>query len=281
MFKNYIKIAFRNIVRHKAYAMLNISGLAIGMACSILILLWVQDELSYDRFHANADQLYRLTCNAGDFKAAVSPSGMAEGLQSEMPEIKSTVRLSKPSTNLFEVGEKKFEEKKVFCVDSNFLQVFSFRLLKGNASTALQRPDGILITEEMSKKYFGKQEALGKIIRKDNSENFVVTGVLADPPANSHLQFDIILPMSYLAKTDWDLQNKTWGNFNFYTYVQLHKSIAGSSQTLLQLCQRIKQAHKAHQKDQKIDSLKNSLEKKKTVLVEQQEKLTATLAILK
>jgi len=253
MFKNYIKIAFRNIVRHKAYAMLNISGLAIGMACSILILLWVQDELSYDRFHANADQLYRLTCNAGDFKAAVSPSGMAEGLQSEMPEIKSTVRLSKPSTNLFEVGEKKFEEKKVFCVDSNFLQVFSFRLLKGNASTALQRPDGILITEEMSKKYFGKQEALGKIIRKDNSENFVVTGVLADPPANSHLQFDIILPMSYLAKTDWDLQNKTWGNFNFYTYVQLHKSIAGSSQTLLQLCQRIKQAHKAHQKDQKID----------------------------
>src|SRR6185503_8381946 len=114
MFKNYFKIALRNILRHKAYSILNISGLAIGMACSILILLWVQNELSYDRFNANADQLYRLTCSAGDFKAAVSPAGMAPGLQAEMPEIKATVRLSKPTTNLFEVGTRKFEEKRGF-----------------------------------------------------------------------------------------------------------------------------------------------------------------------
>src|SRR5436190_23947712 len=107
MFKNYFKIAWRNITRHKAYSALNIAGLAIGMACSILILLWVQNELSYDRFNANADQLYRLTCNAGDFKAAVSPAGMAPGLQSVMPEIKAVVRTSKPSTNLMEVGDKK------------------------------------------------------------------------------------------------------------------------------------------------------------------------------
>ena len=107
-------------------------------------------------------QLYRLTANAGDFKAAVSPAGMAEGLQSEMPEIKTTVRLSKPSTNLFEVGNHKFEEKRVFYADSNFLQVFSFPLIKGNPKTALQQPDGILITEDMAKKYFGKEEGIGQ-----------------------------------------------------------------------------------------------------------------------
>src|SRR6478736_3676094 len=187
MIKNYFKIALRNILRHKAYSILNIAGLAIGMACSILILLWVQNELSYDRFNTNAEQLYRLTCNAGDFKAAVSPAGMAEGLQREMPEIKTTVRLSKPSTNLFQVGERKFEEKRVFFADSNFLQVFSYKLIAGNAATAMQRPDAILITEDMATKYFGKEDALGKIIKKDNNENYTVTGILANVPSNSHL----------------------------------------------------------------------------------------------
>src|SRR5215204_4715759 len=126
MLRNYFKIAFRNIKRHKAFALLNISGLAIGMACSILILLWVQNELSYDRFHSNAEQLYRLTAGAGDFKAAVSPAAMGAGLKSAMPEIESTVRLSKPSTHLFEADNKKLEEKRVFFADSNFLEVFSF-----------------------------------------------------------------------------------------------------------------------------------------------------------
>lgn len=253
MFKNYLKIAFRNIVRHKAFSILNIAGLAIGMACSILILLWVQNELSYDRFHANANQLYRLTASAGDFKAAVSPAGMAEGLQNNLPEIKATVRLSKPSTNLFEVKNQKFEEKRVFFADSNFLQVFSFPLIEGNAKTALQRPDGILITQDMAKKYFGNQNALGKIIRKDNSDNFIVTGVLANVPSNSHLQFDFIVPMSYLAKTNADLQNKTWGNFNFYTYIQLNKNIAASSASLIKLEQKIKEIYIAQNKKLKVD----------------------------
>ena len=125
MIKNYFKIAFRNIVRHKAFSILNIAGLSIGMACSIIILLWVQNELSYDRFNVNAKEIYRLTDNVEDFKTAVTPAGVAAGLQSEIPEIKSTVRVSKPSTNLLEAGTKKFEEKNIFYVDSNFLQVFS------------------------------------------------------------------------------------------------------------------------------------------------------------
>ena len=110
MLKNYFKIAWRNIVRQKAYSILNISGLSIGIACSILILLWVQNELSYDRFHPRADRIFRLTCSAGDFRAAVSAAGMAPGLKSELPQIKGGVRISKWTPKLFEVGEKKLEE---------------------------------------------------------------------------------------------------------------------------------------------------------------------------
>lgn len=126
MLKNYFKIAFRNIIRHKAYAAINISGLAIGMASCILILLWVQNELSFDRFHANANELYRITANAGDFKAAVNPAGMPGGLKAKMPQIKSYVRLSHRNTHLLEVGNRKFTEEKTFYADSNF-QDFSIQ----------------------------------------------------------------------------------------------------------------------------------------------------------
>ncbi len=253
MFKNYFKTAWRNIIRHKAYSILNISGLAIGMACSIFILLWVQNELSYDRFNTNAKEIYRLTCNAEDFKAAVSPAGMGEGLQSEMPEIKSTVRISKPSTELLEAGTKKFEEKNIFYADSNFLQMFSFKLLKGNRNTALQNPDGILITENMAKKYFGDEDAMGKIIRKNNNESLVVTGVLANVPSNSHLQFDFLLPMSSIESTENDLKNKSWGNFNFYTYIQLNKNFNATATNIAKLNGRIKEIYKTHSPNMKVD----------------------------
>jgi len=124
MLKNYLRIAFRNLSRHPAHYFLNISGLAIGMAASILILLWCQNELSYDRFNANADQIYRITVVASDqFKAATNPAGMPAGLQAVMPEIRNTVRVSHPVETLFEKGDRR---------------------------TALQRPDGILITEDMA-----------------------------------------------------------------------------------------------------------------------------------
>ncbi|HYF29871.1 MAG TPA: ABC transporter permease [Chitinophagaceae bacterium] len=224
MIKNYLKIAFRNLLRHKAYSLLNISGLAIGMACSILILLWVQNELSYDRFHANAHRLYRITANASDFKVAINPAGMPAGLKQEMPAIKSFVRLTLPTTRLFETEGRKFQEKRVFYADSNFLELFSFPLVKGNPATALRGVDGVLITESMAKKYFGKDEALGKILRLNNSSNVTVTGVLADIPANSHLQFDFILPMASIANTNEDLKTNTWENFDFYSYLLLDES---------------------------------------------------------
>jgi ABC-type antimicrobial peptide transport system permease subunit len=252
MIKNYFKIAFRNIVRHKAFSFINIVGLSIGMACSIMILLWVQDERSYDRFHNNADQIYRVLASAGDFKAAVNPAGMPAGLQKEMPQIKNTVRLSKPSNELFEVGEKKFEEKRVFFVDSTFFNVFSFQLIKGNVKTALERPDNILISEDMAKKYFGQEDPMGKIIKRNNDVNCVVTGVLANVPANSHLQFDFILPLSSWYTWNWDLKTNTWGNFNFYTYLQLDKNFEPTKANLALFNSKMDKIYDAHESGGRI-----------------------------
>jgi putative ABC transport system permease protein len=253
MLKNYFKIAWRNIVRQKAYSILNIAGLSIGMACSILILLWVQNELSYDRFHARANQIFRLTCNAGDFKTAVSSAGMARGLQSQLPQIKGGVRMSKPSAMLFEAGEKKVEEKRVFYADSNFSKVFSFPLLAGNAATALNDPGAILITEETAEEYFGTRDAVGKTIRINNNENFTIAGILANTPSNSHLQFDAIIPMKTMAKWNWDLQNDTWGNFNFYTYLELDEKTAASAPAQQKLTQQIAKIFKDHGETIKLD----------------------------
>src|SRR6266851_6209922 len=156
MFKNYLKIAFRNIVRHKAFAAINISGLAIGMACSIFILLWVQNELSYDKFHKNAGTIYRVSAGG-----ATNSGPMIPELKAKIPAIKNFVRLLfvQPATTVFESGTKRFEEKTVFYADSTLLQVFSFPLVNGNAETALTRSDAVLITEDMAKKYFGNEDA--------------------------------------------------------------------------------------------------------------------------
>ena len=253
MLRNYIKIAWRNIVRQKAYSILNISGLSIGMACSILILLWVQNELSYDRFHAHADRIFRLTVNAGDFKAAVSPAGMGRGLQVQMPQIEAAVRITKPVTGLLKAGENLFEEKRIFFADSNFLDVFSFPLLEGNARTALSDPGSMLVTEAMAKKYFGSQDAVGKVIRMNNENDYRIAGILANAPANSHLQFDFIIPMSALAKKDRDLQTDTWGNFNFYTYFKLNANTDISATGLTALTQQIFKIYKSHGQELKVD----------------------------
>lgn len=246
MIKNYLKIAFRNIIRHKAFAAINIAGLAIGMACSIFILLWVQNELSYDRFNKNANEIYRIVARAGDFKAAINPAPMVADLQAKMPTIKNTVRLTQSSANVFEVGDRKFEEKRIFYADSTFLQVFSYQLLKGDRATALSRPDAVLITKDMAKKYFGGENALGKILRKDNSKEVIVTGVLENIPSNSHLQFDILLPMSSIAQTNDNIKNQVWDNFDFYAYVQLDKTFDPSAIHITKFNQQMDEIYKTH-----------------------------------
>jgi len=246
MLKNYFKIAWRNLVKHKAFAAINIAGLAIGMACSIFILLWVQNELSYDRFHKNAGQIYRITARAGDFNAAVNCAGMPPELKLQIPTVKNFVRISHPASNVFEVGTRKFEEKNVFYADSTFLEVFSFPLVKGNRKTALMRPDAVLITEDMATKYFGQENAIGKSLRKNNGDNVTVTGILANIPSNSHLQFDFILPTSAIAQSDNDLRTSTWMNFNYYAYIQLDKNFKATTSAVENLNRQINKIYKEH-----------------------------------
>ena len=253
MIKNYLKIAWRNLLRHKAYSAINLLGLAIGMVSSILIMLWVQNELSYDRFHKNADQVYRIIADASGFKAAVNPAGMPVGLKAQMPVIKNYVRFSHPSTTLFEVGARKFEEKRVFYADPSFFDIFSFPLVKGDRSTALKNIDGILITRDMAKKYFGDADPIGKVMRKDNGGNVVVTGVLANIPANSHIQFDFIMPMASLAKDNDDLKNNVWGNFNFYSFLQLDKSFKATPASIAAFEQQMDNIYKKNQPGLKIE----------------------------
>ena len=247
MFKNYFKIAFRNIVRHKAFSVINIAGLAIGMTCSIFILLWVQNELSYDRFNKNANEIYRVTTSASGMSAAVATAPMAPELKAKLPEVANFARITPYESHVFETGNRKFEDKKTLYVDSTFLQVFSYPLLEGNPASALLRPDAVLITEEQAKKYFGNEDAIGKTLRMDNKGDVIVTGVLKNIPANSHLQFDCLMPMSAIAQTNSDLKNSRWDNFNFYTYLQLNKNFHATHASLAKLTQQINTIYKTHE----------------------------------
>ncbi|GAB2790319.1 ABC transporter permease [Rhabdobacter roseus] len=222
MIKNYFKIAWRNLIRAKGYAFINIGGLAVGMACSLLILLWIQSEITYDMFHEKKDRLY-LAMNRSTFDGKLqawpsTPKPLGPALQKEYPEVAQTSRYSANNGSLLTVGDKKIRANSAF-VDSTFLSMFTFPLLSGDAATALGQPGSIVITQQLAQKLFGNAEALGRTIRIDSSENALVTGVLADLPANSRFDFEYLSPWSYLQKLGWD--DGYWGNNSVRTYVEL------------------------------------------------------------
>jgi putative ABC transport system permease protein len=243
MVKNYLKIALRNLVRHKAYSTINIAGLAVGMAASILILLWVQYELSYDQFNKNAGQKYRIIAEASGFRAAVNCAAMPAAMRAQMPEVVNTARVSHPATTLFETpggGEaRKFQEKRCFYVDSTFLQMFSYKLVAGDREKALARPDGVLLTVSMAKKYFGTVDVIGKTLKRDNGDLVTVTAVMEDIPGNSNLQFDVLMPMSAIQYKEYDLINNKWDSFNFYSFVEMAPGFHGSAPEIAAFNQRI------------------------------------------
>jgi len=239
MLKNYfsggywVKIAVRNLSRHKLFSGLNIFGLATGMACSILIFLWVQDEMSFDSFNPGADRIFRLTSKIFDQEAAVVPPSLAYTIKTQIPAIKNATRIA-PEQRMITIGTKKFDEKKMYYADSNFLQIFNYPLLRGNKLVALSSPNTAVITEGIAIKYFGSaNEAMGKIIYIDNDikgTNLTVSGVLKNIPANSHLQFDILLPAALYDKTSNPAG--AWNNFDVYVYFQLQDAVKPSLSVL-------------------------------------------------
>jgi putative ABC transport system permease protein len=228
MLKNYLKIAFRNIVRHKGYSFINIAGLAVGMACCILILLWVQDELSYDKFHKNADNLYRVTKEYRYPSGKISYSRvtcppLANVLKTEYPEIFNATRF-RYRWWLMKHDEKAFIEMGAL-VDPSFLEMFTFLLLKGNIATVLSDPYSIVLTEEMAEKYFGDEEPIGKSIIVENKFSVKVSGVMKNIPDNSHLQFSFLIPFEILRK-EFSYTFEEWDTNNHYTYAMLHKNVS-------------------------------------------------------
>ncbi|MCK4931953.1 MAG: ABC transporter permease [Candidatus Aminicenantes bacterium] len=224
MLKNYFKSAFRHMKRQKVYTFLNLSGLAIGMASFIIIFYWVQHELSFDRFHAQADRIYRVsnevTLKSGDQRHMVYTSApMAQTLVEEYSEIKKATRMRGLFGVNFRVKDKDFYEEWGFTVDPSFFDVFSFSMLQGDPKEILKEPYSLALSEKLARKFFGKENPLGKTLLM-NGENRQVTGVFKDVPTNSHLQPGYLLSSS----NNEDFENPNWSKLTLYTYVVLEKN---------------------------------------------------------
>ncbi|MEO5592811.1 MAG: ABC transporter permease [Chitinophagaceae bacterium] len=221
MLKNYFKIAFRNLWKRKGYSFINILGLTIGMASAILILLWIQNELSFDRFYKKSDRLYTMY-NRDKFNGEMwawnsTPKIMATTIKHDYPEVEDAVRYNNV-TFLTTVGEKKFNVRGAFA-DSGFLNMFDFPLITGNVKQSLAGNYNIVLTEKMAKKLFGNEDAMGKTVLIDSNANFTVSAVLKDLPNNTSFDFEYLLPWAFMDKLGWN--DKGWGNNSVTTYVTL------------------------------------------------------------
>lgn len=216
MFFNYLKIALRNIRRHKAHSFVNIAGLATGIACCVLIMLWVQDELSYDRFHENAEDLYVATFSNG---STVTPTALGPFLKSQYPEIQHASRYSGMGRNLLRYGDTQIYQEGGALVDPDFLNMFTVPLLRGDKDAALADPRSVLLSEELSKKLFRTEDPFDRTVVFNTSIPLKVTGVFADYPSNSHIRFDYIIPLE-LSKA-WNRDLDTWEYNNIRSYVRL------------------------------------------------------------
>jgi ABC-type antimicrobial peptide transport system permease subunit len=224
MFKNYFKTAWRNLTRGKSFSIINIAGLAIGMAGAILILLWLQNEISFDKFHANKNNLYQvygLGSNADGKAIAIDVTSQPLGpaLQQNYPEVEAATRVQDVSSFLFAANNKSFINIKGDFADASFLQMFSFPLIEGNKNEQLKNIYSITITQKLAKKLFGNEDAIGKMISIDSVDNFTITGILKDLPSNTRFDFEYLLPWNYLKKIGWN--NDTWLSNNTPTYIQL------------------------------------------------------------
>ena len=218
MFKNYLKIAIRNLWRNKGFSIINISGLAIGMAAAILISLWVQNELSYDQFHKKTlYKVFNRTTGPGEIGAwDITAAPLGKTLQNDFPEIKNSSRIYWSIERLFNYGDKSIKAKGND-VDKPFLSMFNLPLLKGNAQHVFDNVNSIVLTESFAKRIFGDNDPMNKIIKVDNKESYKVTGVLKDLPSNTQFDFSYLVPLP--EKEIYT--NNSWDNNSYYTYVEL------------------------------------------------------------
>ena len=221
MLKNFFINALRTMKKQKGYFILNVAGLTIGLTSFLLISLYVIDELSYDRFHKNYENIYRLKVigrmSGGVMDQAITAAPMASAMLSDYPEVLKATRVTRMGAWLVRFGENRFNEDGVLFADSTFFNVLDFKLLKGDPNTALVRPRSMVLTEDYAKKYFGNQDPMGqKLIVEADTILYTVTGVVQNVPDNSHMKFDILASMS---SYPGQANNQEWVNHNFYTYI--------------------------------------------------------------
>lgn len=222
MLQNHIKVALRNLLRNRAFSVINIAGLAIGMASCLVILLYLQHELGYDRYNEKANRMVRVTFRGtvqGEKmnEATVMPP-VAQTLKADYPEVEAATRLRDAGSPVVSYQEKRFRDSKVAYVDANFFQVFTLILQQGNAQTVLQQPHTVVVTQSMAEQYFGAEDAVGKVLRMEGVDQpFTVTGVVENVPANSHFHFDMFAAMTGLPEA----QSSSWMTSNFFTYLVL------------------------------------------------------------
>ena len=226
MFKNYLKTAFRNIKREKGYSAINISGLALGIACCTLISLYILNELSYDRYPENAGRIFRIDVKGNfsgrDVGMAIIPAPAATELKNEFPEVLNATGIQKSDQIMLSFKDKKFYESNALYAYNSIFEMFSINMINGDKQTALTAPFSIVITEETAKKYFGSSNPVGNTLKLDDEHEFLVTGVVKPPPSNSHFNFDVLLSMETLRTTDPERLQR-WANFDTFTYVLLRE----------------------------------------------------------
>lgn len=227
MFKNYLKIAIRNIRKYKIFSSINILGLTLGLACCIFIMLWIFDELSYDRFHEDSTSLFRVEekihYSGNTFNSLATSPAVAPAIKKGFPEIIDAVRYDPVKNILVKYNDKMFYEQDIVTAESSFFKLFSFKFIDGDINSVFDNPNSVVITQDIADKYFENEDPINKILIFDNSDQYVVTGVIESITSNTHFRFNIILPFNYITgRPGYDENN--WQSSYISTYVKLAES---------------------------------------------------------
>lgn len=240
MFKNYFKIAWRSLLKNKFYTIINISGLAVGLATGIMLLLWVQNELSYDKFHKDYKNIYQISSHFkfnGDDQTWNGVPGPLAVFAKSIPEVQSIVRINAQYDQILSDKNKKkiFDGNTIAFADSSFFTMFSFPLLKGNKATVFPNNNSVVLTQSAAQKLFGKEDAMGKTVGFFKNY-YIVTGVLEDFPENSSIRYDAMFPIGFYAQQftanggngDWKTIDEDLGDYSFTTFVKLQHNTNAS-----------------------------------------------------